>query len=304
MVSGAIWVGTANWTDHEQFYPKGLPPADRLAYYAERFPVVEVNASFYRPFPPAQYARWAARTPAGFGFLVKVYRSLSWHLKDEPPTAAHFDAHRRAVEPPQADGKFLGFLFQFPPWHRQSDRNRAYVAAIREGFPNERVGVEFRHPSWFAGDAREQTLELLRSQRLANAIPDEPRADATGLVPTIAEVTDPATVYYRFQGRDTLGRASYQQRHELRERHVYGDAELRELADLIVRLHTGTAASFVLFHNNAGNNAVTAARRMIDELAARHAPVRRGGRGCSGARTRARASAAGVALAGCQRPGR
>src|SRR5690242_3634805 len=74
-----ILVGTCNWADHTGFYPSGLKPRDRLAYYAERFPVVEVDSSFYRVLPARNYALWAEHTPPGFVFNVKAYRELTRH---------------------------------------------------------------------------------------------------------------------------------------------------------------------------------------------------------------------------------
>lgn len=37
----AFSVGTCAWTDHEDFYPPGVRPGERLAYYARFFPLVE-----------------------------------------------------------------------------------------------------------------------------------------------------------------------------------------------------------------------------------------------------------------------
>jgi len=48
-----IRIGTASWTDPTMvrgnvFYPRGVSSAaDRLRYYAEQFPVVEVDSSYY-----------------------------------------------------------------------------------------------------------------------------------------------------------------------------------------------------------------------------------------------------------------
>src|SRR6266536_4277530 len=50
---GAIRVGTASWTDPTMtargvFYPAGAESAEeRLGYYASRFPLVEVDATYY-----------------------------------------------------------------------------------------------------------------------------------------------------------------------------------------------------------------------------------------------------------------
>ena len=47
----AVWVGTSGYNYPEwkgSFYPETLPAAKMLPYYAERFPTVEINYTFYR----------------------------------------------------------------------------------------------------------------------------------------------------------------------------------------------------------------------------------------------------------------
>ncbi|RMG11380.1 MAG: DUF72 domain-containing protein, partial [Deltaproteobacteria bacterium] len=44
-------VGTSGWSYEDwpgRFYPEGLPRSEWLAYYAQHFDTVELNASFYR----------------------------------------------------------------------------------------------------------------------------------------------------------------------------------------------------------------------------------------------------------------
>src|SRR5450756_1510922 len=53
-----VLVGTCNWSDHESFYPRGLKPGDRLAFYADRFTIVEVDSTYYHLQPPTYFARW------------------------------------------------------------------------------------------------------------------------------------------------------------------------------------------------------------------------------------------------------
>jgi uncharacterized protein YecE (DUF72 family) len=67
-----ILVGTTSWTETTlvesgRFYPPEVHTAEeRLRYYASRFPVVEVDSSYYG-LPPARNAGlWAERTPSGF----------------------------------------------------------------------------------------------------------------------------------------------------------------------------------------------------------------------------------------------
>ena len=61
-----VRVGTASWTDPE-FIKAGWYPSDvkgdaegRLRYYAERFPMVEVNATFYA-LPTVEHHRGLGR---------------------------------------------------------------------------------------------------------------------------------------------------------------------------------------------------------------------------------------------------
>ena len=81
-------IGTASWTDPEfikaGWYPPGVKSdaAARLRYYAERFSMVEVNASFYALPGVATTTAWAARVPEGFRFHVKAHQVISGHVCD------------------------------------------------------------------------------------------------------------------------------------------------------------------------------------------------------------------------------
>jgi uncharacterized protein YecE (DUF72 family) len=77
-----IRVGTASWTDPgfvADWYPPGLPAAQRLPWYAQHFDLVEVNSTFYAVPPTAWTAKWADQTPDDFVFDVKLHRVLSRH---------------------------------------------------------------------------------------------------------------------------------------------------------------------------------------------------------------------------------
>ena len=81
-----IYVGTSSWSQHENFYPPGLRSTDQISYYAQHFPLVEINSTFYAMQPQRNYASWARRTPPGFLFDVKPFRQLTWHDREQPPT--------------------------------------------------------------------------------------------------------------------------------------------------------------------------------------------------------------------------
>ena len=72
-------VGTASWTDPTlvrdgHFYPPEAKSAEaRLRFYADQFPIVEVDSTYY--FPPSEKnaVRWIDRTPKDFTFNIKAY---------------------------------------------------------------------------------------------------------------------------------------------------------------------------------------------------------------------------------------
>jgi len=74
-----ILVGTASWTDKtllaSGWYPDGADtPEKRLAYYADRFPTVEVDSTYYTPPNERNSQLWAARTPERFKSISRRSR--------------------------------------------------------------------------------------------------------------------------------------------------------------------------------------------------------------------------------------
>jgi uncharacterized protein YecE (DUF72 family) len=82
---GDILVGTASWADKslldsKLFYPKEAKTAEsRLRYYAENFPLVEVDSSYYALPAPQVAELWAQRTPETFVFDIKAFRIFTQH---------------------------------------------------------------------------------------------------------------------------------------------------------------------------------------------------------------------------------
>jgi len=75
-----ILLGTSSFTASGwagSFYPKGMRPADYLSFYAEHFPAVEVDSTFYACPAVQTVSNWAARTPEGFTFAVKVPQAIT-----------------------------------------------------------------------------------------------------------------------------------------------------------------------------------------------------------------------------------
>src|SRR5437868_13512319 len=77
-----VLAGTCSWTDRTLvnetgWYPRrSMTAAERLAYYASQFPVVEADSTYYYPPTPEMSSSWVERTPDGFTMNGKAYSLL------------------------------------------------------------------------------------------------------------------------------------------------------------------------------------------------------------------------------------
>src|SRR6476659_6853001 len=75
-----IWVGTSGYNYPEwkgRFYPPTLPASKMLGYYAERFPTVEINYTFYRMPTEKLVQGWASGTPEPYRLTLKAPRRIT-----------------------------------------------------------------------------------------------------------------------------------------------------------------------------------------------------------------------------------
>jgi len=260
-----IRVGTCAWGDHEDFYPPGLKSTDRISFYANRYPVVEVNASYYHLLPPRNYAGWVAKTPDGFVFNVKAYGVLTWHRREEPPSKAAFEAFRLSYEPLVDGGKLGAVLFQFPPWFVDEKKHRDYLKRVAERMEDDRVVVEFRHTSWLEPDRVPETLGLLSDLGLGYVVVDAPQI-GSGTTPLVPAVTLPSLAYVRLHGRNT--RTWYKKVETTGERfdYLYNSAELDEWVPKVRELAESAHEVYVMFNNNRRNYATVNAEQLARKL--------------------------------------
>ncbi|MFW6067201.1 MAG: DUF72 domain-containing protein [Myxococcota bacterium] len=142
-----VRVGTSGFSYDEWngvFYPKGTKPADRLRYYAERLPTVEINNTFYRMPRGSMLDGWRDKVPESFRFVLKASRRITHQAKIAPEAE---DSVRYLWEVSSRLGTLLGpFLFQLPPYLRKDvERLRGFLASLPAGM---RAALEFRHRSW------------------------------------------------------------------------------------------------------------------------------------------------------------
>jgi uncharacterized protein YecE (DUF72 family) len=266
----SIRVGTCAWSDHEEYFPKGLPSGDRLAYYARHFPIVEVDSSFYHLQPPKWYQSWAAKTPADFVFNVKAYGAMTKHHREPRPgeedLAEVFRRFEASIAPLREAGKLKALHFQFPPWFTNKTEHKEWVHFCREYFAQDLVAVEFRHNSWFLGGKQEETLGFLRQIGAVNVVCDEPQV-GTGTVPAVVAVTDPRLAIVRFHGRNAHTWYIKAEKTAQRFDYLYATEELQEWISPIQTVLAAQADEVhLLMNNNRANYAVRNALDLMELL--------------------------------------
>jgi uncharacterized protein YecE (DUF72 family) len=222
--SPQVRVGLCGWTVSQ-------------ASYVRRFPVVEVQHTFYEPPSDAVLMRWRSQVPADFEFTIKAWQVVT-HESTSP-------TYRRLKRPLPDSAKGQVGAFRTTPavlagWARTLECARILRA----------TAVLLQCPKSF--DPSTDNIRRLRTfatqvDRPAGRLLWEPRGEwpAPLLAELCAEldlvhVVDPlqtATVtpeqtYYRLHGTTGL-------------RHVYTDDELRRLRDLVV----GRPSPYVMFNN-------------------------------------------------------
>ncbi len=272
-----ILIGACSWTDHAPFYPPSYDTAKmrshRISYYAQFFPLVEVDSTFYALQPERNFALWSERTPPDFLFNVKAYGELTWHHRDDQkhpitPSAETFERFTRMVQPLRSSHKLGALHFQFPPWFTFGDESMAYLGSLRDFLPDDLLAVEFRHRSWLTPDHRDQTLGVLRDHGLSFVMVDEPQV-GSGSVPATLAVTDSRLALVRFHGRNVRtwyvrDAASSADRFN----YLYQRAELAEWVPNVHRVAEQVTQVHLLTNNNRSNFAIVNAFDLSELLQA------------------------------------
>jgi uncharacterized protein YecE (DUF72 family) len=249
-----IRIGTCGWsypagrgTWNGVFYPARTgtrPVVDELAYYAERFDAVEVNSTFYRVPSAAMTRSWAARTPRGFEFAVKLFQKFTHPAMHRgaaspaeirtisPPsavptaTASDAEAFAAAIEPLAAAGKLGPLLAQFPPSFKASPATHDYLAWLLQQWHGVPLAVELRHRSW--SDAGDAVRTLLAAHDAAWVQIDEPKFEFS--IRQDLRPNTSAFFYLRLHGRNA---AQWWDHHEAEDRYnyLYSADELEPFAE-------------------------------------------------------------------------
>lgn len=297
--AATLRIGTASWTDPTMtapgvFYPPDATTAeDRLRYYADQFPIVEVDATYYALPSRRMGEAWLERTPPYFTFDIKAHalmtgqpseaKRLPKEIREELPVelidkkriygkdlpAELYDAvweqFLDALKPLYSAGKLGAVFLQYPRWFFPSNESRDAIVQARERLGEVPMAVEFRNGSWFNEKNAERTVRFLEKYAIPFVMVDEPQTKSS--LPAVVAITSPDLAVVRFHGRRVETWEAKGIPVVERFRYLY-DAD--ELGEWVPRLREAAAAAkdvHVLMNNCYANYGTTNAREIADLLA-------------------------------------
>jgi uncharacterized protein YecE (DUF72 family) len=239
---GRLFAGTSGfaypgWA--ARFYPPGLADRDRLAFYAERLPAVELNNTFYARPTADRISAWVAATPPAFRFVVKAQRGTAMRalLSTPDESVAWLTDHLDGF------GERLGaVLFRVPEnLHRRPDGSSdASLAVLLDAWPRTiPLVMEFQHPSWHA-DETFAALRAVGAVLCTTELPEDPEP------PTIRLTGD--ALYLRLR------------------RHDYTEAEMDAWAARIEPFLAASHPVFVFFRHDEIGRATELAAALAARL--------------------------------------
>jgi uncharacterized protein YecE (DUF72 family) len=287
---GEILVGTASWTDktllESGWYPPDVKNAEqRLNYYASRFPLVEVDSTYYSPPAERTVGYWRDRTPEHFAFDVKAFSLLTQHptrpgalyedlrekvpdkknlyLRDVPVEVAEevWQRFLDALWPLHEAGKLTALLFQFPQWFPIGRGNKEYILEAKRRCDPMRICVEFRNKTWMSEENQEETLDFLRRYAVPYVSVDMPQGHTGSIPPVFAATADLAVLRLHGHSDKWASRDIYE-----RFGYLYPDKELKELTPRVHALSEEADTTHVLFNNCYQDYAQRNAAQLTDLL--------------------------------------
>jgi len=192
-----------------------------LAYYAEHFNTVEVNATFYRSFQDSVFKRWADQVPEDFRFVLKAPRLITHrkYLSGADNEIADFCRKAKLIR-----DRFGIVLLQLAP---NTPIETGRLDSALAAFGDTRVAVEFRDDRWMTVEVK----TILEKRSVAFCAADSPKTH-------IMEWVTADTGYIRLHGR----KAWYS--------HRYTDSELNDIAGHARSMMSAGAHTMYIFFNN------------------------------------------------------
>jgi uncharacterized protein YecE (DUF72 family) len=238
-----LFIGVAGWSIPARYAAEIPPAGSHLERYAHCLNAVEISSSFYRSHRLETYARWAASTPSGFRFAVKVPRTVT-HERRLIGCDPQLDAFAAEIG---GLGSKLGLvLVQLPPSLTVEQRAaESFFASFRARILVP-IAIEPRHRTWFTPEVD----RWLCNRRVARVAADPPIAPGGDLPGGCLDVR-----YHRRHGAPKIYFSDYD------------DVSLRLMSTRLRDDEASGAASWCIFDNTASGAALGNALTLTKFLA-------------------------------------
>lgn len=292
---GRIKVGISSWTEPtlvaSGWYPPDATSAeDRLRYYAAKFPIVEVDSTFYA-IPNQKTAQlWVERTPKDFTFNAKAYALLTQHptpsarlpkdlreklseskanvyFKDLAPKDKEsvWDRFREGMQPLHDAGKLGAIVFQFPRWFLPSPASYRFMEDLREWLPDFRIAIEFRQVSWMKQERRQRVLDFLKGRGYTYVVVDEPQGFASSVPPIVATTAPLGMIRFHGHNRENWEKKGISTAEKFR--YLYQPGELKSWVPSLNEMAKSADEVHAVFNNCYSDYAVRNAEDLARLLA-------------------------------------
>jgi uncharacterized protein YecE (DUF72 family) len=168
-----VYLGCAKWGRKEwigKIYPTGTKDAQFLDEYIKHYNSIELNATHYKIYSPAEISKWAAKAKGkDFKFCPKITDSIS-HYSGFNNTEQLTTAFLEGVF---EFGENLGPIFlQVSEKYSPNQRDKLYK--YLQSLPTDlQFFLEVRHPNWFADKhINKELFDTLRSLNIGAVITD------------------------------------------------------------------------------------------------------------------------------------
>jgi uncharacterized protein YecE (DUF72 family) len=166
-VTANYLLGMQGWQHPEwigSWYSQSIESSAMLGEYAQRFPTVEVDDTFYGIPPEPVVRRWRDSVPAGFSFALKAPQQVTHEQRFAGPGGLL----KRFLERISVLEEKLGpVLLLAPIGFEPNDANRAALRVFVNTLPSGFLwALELRHAGWFTEDI----FDMFRSKNMAMVI--------------------------------------------------------------------------------------------------------------------------------------
>ena len=167
-----MFIGCAKWGRKEwigKIYPKGTKEANFLDEYVKHYNSIELNATHYKLYKPAEIKKWADKVKGTeFKFCPKIYNGIS-HFGSLSEKKFLTDTFLEGIV---AFEQNLGPVFlqvsdKFAPKRKEE------LFAYLETLPRDlQFFLEVRHPDWFIEPNSNELFEQLSKLKIGAVITD------------------------------------------------------------------------------------------------------------------------------------